>query len=42
MTAAMAITGEKFLITGGASLIGSHLTRVLLAAERPRSCSTTT
>ena len=28
----MAITGQKFLITGGASLIGSHLTRALLAA----------
>jgi len=28
----MPITGEKFLITGGASLIGSHLTRALLAA----------
>ncbi len=28
----MPITGQKFLITGGASLIGSHLTRALLAA----------
>ena len=28
----MSITGQKFLITGGASLIGSHLTRALLAA----------
>jgi UDP-glucose 4-epimerase len=27
---AMDITGRKFLVTGGASLIGSHLTRVLL------------
>jgi UDP-glucose 4-epimerase len=26
----MDITGRKFLVTGGASLIGSHLTRVLL------------
>ncbi|MEO8257543.1 MAG: GDP-mannose 4,6-dehydratase [Acidobacteriota bacterium] len=28
----MSITGQRFLITGGASLIGSHLTRLLLAA----------
>ena len=28
----MPITGQKFLVTGGASLIGSHLTRALLAA----------
>jgi UDP-glucose 4-epimerase len=28
----MSITGQKFLITGGASLIGSHLTHALLAA----------
>jgi UDP-glucose 4-epimerase len=28
----MSIAGQKFLITGGASLIGSHLTRALLAA----------
>jgi UDP-glucose 4-epimerase len=28
----MPITGRKFLITGGASLIASHLTRALLAA----------